>query len=237
MKVGIHQINYFPWLGYFDKVAKSDIFILLDDVQLTDSGMMQRNRVLNRNGEPSYITVAFDKKDYLKKPFMNIGLNSNVDWQKRQYNFLYDAYHKFSTWDEVYDLIKPIFEERYDSLQQVNLRALYIMCDVLEIDTSKFVFQSKIEYDKDGQKNNLVLNLCKAVDADIYLSGNGAKKYMDISIFEKEGIVVQFQKFNQPIYSQAYSKEFVSGLSILDVLFNCGIKETKELFWNNMTQE
>ncbi len=69
MRVGIHQINYLPWMGYFNKIAKSDVFILMDEVQMTDGGMMQRNRVLNKNGEISFLTVAFEKKAIWTFPF------------------------------------------------------------------------------------------------------------------------------------------------------------------------
>ena len=79
-----------------------------------------------------------------------------------------------------------------------------------------------------------MLNICKSVNADIYLSGNGAKKYMDIDSFSKAGITVQYQKFVHPEYPQKYSKDCVKGLSILDVLLNCGIEDTRELFWKNL---
>lgn len=234
MRVGIHQINYFPWMGYFNKIAKSDKFVLLDEVQLTDSETMQRNRLLNKNGDIAFITVAFNKKNYMRKKFADIETNKNVDWQKRQYNFLYDNYHKFDAWNEVYDAISPIFENDYNTLQEVNIGALNIICNLLNIDTSKFIYQSSLDYDRKAQKNDLVLNICKSVNADIYLSGNGAKKYMDIDSFSKAGITVQYQKFVHPEYPQKYSKDCVKGLSILDVLLNCGIEDTRELFWKNL---
>lgn len=234
MRVGMHQINYFPWMGYFNKIVKSDKFILLDEVQLSDSGTMQRNRILNKNGEITYITVAFNRKDYINKRFCDIELNKNVDWQKRQYNLLYDVYHKFSSWDEVYELIRPVFEQNFETLQGVNCKALEIICGILGIDTSKFIYQSSLACDREARKSDLVLSLCKAVNADVYLSGIGAKKYMEMSCFRDERIGVQFQTFNSPKYEQRYSSQFVPGLSILDVLFNCGIEKTIKLFQENI---
>jgi len=234
MRVGIHQINYFPWMGYFNKIAKSDKFILMDEVQLTDSGMMQRNRILNKSGDTVWITIAFNKKDYLEREFRDLELNNNVKWQQRQYNSLFDTYHKLPAWKEVFSQIEFIFNKSYNKLQDVNVDALYTICNLLEIDTSRFVYMSNLNYDREAQKTDLVLNLCKAIGADVYLSGNGAKKYMDVSEFIDNGINVQYQKFEHPIYEQKFSKEFIPGLSILDVLFNCGIENTKKLFWDNL---
>ncbi|MDP4132474.1 MAG: WbqC family protein [Bacillota bacterium] len=236
MRVGIHQINYLPWLGYFNKIAKSDKFILMDEVQLTDSGTMQRNRVLNKNGEPTYITIAFEKKGYQEKMFKEIKLNEQVDWQARQLNFLKDAYHKSPYWEEVFNLIEPLFLRKFEYLMDVNLLGLKTMLEAMEIHTP-LVMQSELLYDRESKKNDLVLELCKAIGADIYLSGNGAKKYMELTPFREVGIAVQFQTYTAPAYSQRYSPESITGLSILDVLLNIGIEKTKKLFWENLQNE
>lgn len=234
MRVGIHQINYLPWMGYFNKIVKSDLFILMDDVQLTDSGMTQRNRVLNKNGEISFLTVAFQKKGYMDIPFSQVLLNPSVDWQKRQYNFLWDNYHKFPYWKEIIDVFSFLFEEKFDTLQQVNERTVREIMSLLQIRTP-LVHQSSLQYDRVAKNNDLVLDLCKAVKADCYLSGNGAKKYMELDVFRREEINVQFQTFQHPLYFQKYAQtEPIMGLSILDVLLNCGIDGTRKLFWENI---
>lgn len=234
MRVGIHQINYLPWMGYFNKIAKSDVFILMDEVQMTDGGMMQRNRVLNKNGEISFLTVAFAKKGYMDIPFSEVRLNQAVDWQKRQLNFLWDNYHKFPYWEEVYKSFAFVFEEKFETLQQVNERTIRQIMLLLDIQTP-LIYQSSLSYDRTTKNNDLVLELCKAVGADCYLSGNGAKKYMEVEAFRQQGINVQFQTFDPPPYTQKYSRDgAVPGLSILDVFLNCGIEETRRLFWESI---
>lgn len=234
MRVGIHQINYLPWMGYFNKIAKSDAFILMDEVQMTDGDMMQRNRVLNKNGEISFLTVAFVKKGYMDIPFSGVRLNHAVDWQKRQLNFLWDNYHKFPYWGEVYKSFAFVFEDEFETLQQVNERAVRQIMLLLDIQTP-LIHQSSLSYDRATKNNDLVLELCKAVGADCYLSGNGAKKYMEVDSFRQQGINVQFQTFNHPTYPQKYAQGgAVTGLSILDVFLNCGIEETRRLFWKSI---
>lgn len=236
MKVGIHQINYFPWLGYFNKIAKSDIFVLLDEVQLIDNGMMHRNRILNSNGDITYITISFNKKGYLNRKFCDIETNNNVDWLKKQYNLISNSYRKAPFYKEIDELIKPIFNGKYERIIDINLKALELMISVLDIKT-KLVFQSTLKYDDSLKKDDLLIQLLKDLNADIYLSGIGAKKYMVLEDFHRENLKVQFQSFDSPKYPQINSCEFVSGLSILDVLFNCGIDGTKKLFWENLQEK
>lgn len=233
MRVGIHQINYFPWLGYFNKIAKSDIFVLLDEVQLIDNGMMHRNRIINKNGDVAYITISINKKNYLNKKFSEIETSQNVDWLTKQYNQISDSYRKAPFWKEVNDLLFPFFHDKYEKIIDVNRKALEIMISLLGIKT-KLVLQSSLKYDPDLKKDDLLISLLKDLNADVYLSGTGAKKYMVLDDFHHENIMVQFQTFESPVYDQINAKDFIPGLSILDTLFNCGIEGTKQLFWDNL---
>ena len=229
MKVGIHQPNFFPWMGYFDKMESSDAFIIMDDVQLTDSSLTQRSKILNCNGVATYLTVAFEKKGYLQKKIREIKINEDIDWQKRQMDFLRGTYGKIQYWSEVEELIRPIYEKKYRFLIDVNMKTIEIIRDLLKINTP-IRMQSDLSYDKDSKKDELVLALCKSIGANKYLSGNGAKKYMRIDIFTENEIQVEYQKFNQPAYKQIFSSDFQAGLSMLDVLVNCGIDKTIKLF-------
>lgn len=231
MVVGIHQPNFFPWMGYFDKIAKSDIFIIMDDVQLSDSAYTQRNRVLNANGEIAYVTVPFEKKGYLNKTIREICINNDVDWKKRHLDFFKGTYDKFDFYEEIIDFLQPIYDYNWNKLCDLNCKAIEIVLKMLSIDT-KIVYQSQLNYDKNVHKSELVLELCKSVGATKYLSGTGASKYMNIEYFDYENILVEYQRFVQPVYFQKYARDFVSGLSILDMLFNCGVEETKRLFQN-----
>ncbi len=234
MIVGIHQINFAPWLGYFNKVAKSDIFVLLDEVQFTFGETMNRNRVLDLSGNICYLSVPCVKKDHLNKKFSEIEISDAYDWQNKIKSFLKQVYGKFDFYEEVIDKLGFVFEKKYTKIIDVNLDLLHVFLDLLEIKT-KLVFQKDIEYDRSKKKNDLVLELCQAVGATTYLSGNGAKNYMDIQSFKDNDISVCFQTFNPPPYEQRLHKDsFVPGLSILDVLFNVGIAKTKQLFWENI---
>lgn len=233
MKVAIHQPHYFPWVGYLDKMAHADKFILLDKVQLEKGSYMYRNRILSNSGKICYLTVSAEKHGFLDKEYKEIVTRDNETWMPKQIAQLENAYAKSPYFSEVWEKVKLIFNNNSDKLCDIAINSIEIIRDILEIET-EIITQSSVHYDETVKKNDLVLALCKAVDADVYISGNGARAYMNEASFIHEGIEVIYQKFNVPEYQQHWSSEFVPGLSILDMLFNCGIEQTKKLFWDNI---
>lgn len=235
MKVAIHQPHYFPWMGYFDKMAKVDKFIIMDDVQLEDSSVMVRNKFLENTGVEKLLSLNVDKKGYLEKKCREINLK---DWQKvrkKHSKFLYYNYKNAPYFNEIWEKISCIFEKNYELLIELQMDIIMIFIELLNIKT-EIVFQSSLKYDIETKKNDLVLELCQKIEADIYLSGNGAKKYMDDSTFLKNNIKVIYQKFTYPKYKQFSSLEFIPNLSILDMFFNLGIIESNKVFWKNVEE-
>jgi len=235
MRVGIHQLHYFPWLGYMNKMAKSDAFIILDDVQLSDSSFMFRHKLLCKNGSEKYITVPFNKKDYMQRKYRELELNPQVPWKKNHINFIKDSYAKAPFFKQIWERLEAFYEKDYNTLFEVTNESVILMREMLDVNTP-LIYQSSLS-ETEGKKNDLVLDLCKEVKADVYLSGNGARKYMDVSSFEEQGIKVQFQKFTLPEYSQMYTEAFVPGLCGLDMLFNIGIEASKELLNQTLQQK
>ena len=235
MKVAIHQPHYFPWMGYFDKMAKVDKFIIMDDVQLEDSSVMVRNKFLENTWVEKILSLNVDKKGYLEKKCREINLK---DWQKvrkKHSKFLYYNYKNAPYFNEIWEKISCIFEKNYELLIELQMDIIMIFIELLNIKT-EIVFQSSLKYDIETKKNDLVLELCQKIEADVYLSGNGAKKYMDDSTFLKNNIKVIYQKFKYPEYKQFSSLEFIPNLSILDMFFNLGIIESNKVFWKNVEE-
>ena len=207
-KVGIHQVNYFPWSGYFNKMAKSDIFIFLDQVQLTDRGYSQRTPVISSIGQQSFLNVGVIKKGHREKEFREIMLNPESDWRERQLNFLKGNYLSHPYYKSIMDVIFPVFDDKWNTLLDVTLCSIHIIKDIT-----------------------------KSAEGDIYLSGSGAKQYMDVKEFAAHDVNVEYQTFQAFKYPQWRLNEFVPGLSILDMLFNIGIENSRDLFWTNMQNE
>ena len=229
MIVSIHQPHYFPWMGYFDKMAKADTFILLDDVQLEKGSYMYRNRILNPQGKISYLTISGDKHGFLDRSYREIASTNDDVWLEKHAAELKRSYGESAFFEEVWDKIGDLFSKKEETIAAYCIRSVLRLREILEIPT-KILLQSDLPSDDTKRKNDLVLSLCKTAGADGYLSGNGARKYTDESSFENAGIRLRYQTFQPPVYDQMHTEEFVPGLSMLDVLFNCGTEKTKELF-------
>lgn len=235
MKIAIHQPHYFPWMGYFDKMAKVDKFIIMDDVQLVDCSPMVRNKFIDNQGKELLLSLSIDKKGYLEKTTRDIKL---VNWKivrKKQAKSLYFNYKKCKFFDEIWIKLKNIFEKDYIYLIDLQIDIINNIREFLNI-KSEIIYQSDLNYNKELKNSDLVLELCLITGANIYLSGNGGRKYMNLDDYKNNNIEVIFQKFDYPIYPQENSKEFISKLSILDLLFNCGIEKSREIFWENVNK-
>lgn len=233
MKVAIHQPHFWPWLGYLNKIAKVDKFVLMDSVQLEKGSYMYRNRVLNPRGEIAYLTISGEKHGFLDKEFREINTKDNQVWKDKQKNQLQNSYGKSPYYDQVAEKIMPLYDLEADTICDYALESIRILKELFSIETPGILLSS-IALDADARKNDLVLEICQSVGANAYLSGNGARKYMDLDAFEQAGVKVAYQQFSHPVYTQCNSTEFVPGLSALDMLFNCGIENSKELFWQEV---
>ncbi len=230
MIVGIHQPLYFPWIGFFDKMAKSDRFLLLDEVQMEKGSYMYRNRIIDESGKIVYLTIPGNKHGFLNRKYNEIEAKNDYDWKNDHAESIKRAYGDSLFFDEVWGNIEDLFDTEEKTICAYCIRSIKRIKEILDIST-EIILQSDLEYDDNAKKNDLILSLCQKLGADRYLSGNGARKYMQDDSFAKVGIEVGYQIIQVPEYGQLHTKEFVPGLSMLDVFFNCGIKGTKELFW------
>lgn len=234
MKAAIHQPHYFPWLGYFDKMAKADVFVLLDQVQFEKSSQMIRNRVLDPNGEIKFLTISGDTKDFLNREYRELAVKDVPQWTERQMNAIKSYYRKALSAKEMFPLLEEFFQKDYSTICQWVCGSIELVRNLLNIRTP-LVYQSTINYDRQKRKSDLVYAICKAIDANTYFSGRGASvEYLNREKFAENGVKIVFQDFTHPVYPQCNSREFVPGISVLDMLFNCGIEESRRIFWENV---
>jgi hypothetical protein len=227
MIVSIHQPSYFPWLGLLDKISKSDKFVILDTVQLNDNAFQNRNIFLNQRGEVEYLTIPIIKKGYLEKSIREL-IIANNKWQKKHHGFIIANYKKHPYFDEVYSVIKPLYQQQYVYLVDVLIDSMEMTFQLFNIATD-VILASELDIDKNLKKDDLVIDILKKVNASVYLSGSGAKQYHDETKFKTNNIVLQYQIFKHPIYKQKNALEFIPGLSSLDIAFNLGINQSTEL--------
>ena len=219
--VSIHQPSYFPWLGLVDKINKSDLFVLLDTVQLSDSAYQNRNLFLDNSGKETLITIPIMKKNHFSKTIKDIKISNDI-WKKKHRKFIYFNYKKHPFFDEIYPKIDYIFDINSSFLIDYVAESMKIVMNLLNIDTD-FIYASKLNLNDDLTKEDMVLNILENVNANIYLSGNGARSYQKEENFKNRNIELIYQDFKHPVYPQKNRDEFLYGMSSLDLLFNLGI--------------
>lgn len=219
MIVGIHQPNYLPYLGFFDKLKKSDMFIIYDNAQFTKGDFQHRNRVRIYNGW-KWLTVPVEKKHI---PINQIKIKNEVTvegitWQEAHLKEIHDNYKKAPYYNIFEKYIRRIYEQEYDTLIDINMKLIKYLMKSFEINT-EIVYSSEFEFR--SKSTERLVDLVSTVGGDIYLSGPMGKDYLDLELFGKKGIEVVFQDFNHPIYQQQYDG-FEPYMSAIDAMFNVG---------------
>jgi WbqC-like protein family len=219
MILSIHQPAYFPWLGLLHKIAQSDVFLVMDEVQLSDSAFQHRNQFLTADGQTRYLSIPFVRKGYLDKPFREIAIAA-PDWATRHRDFIRSNYGKHPFAGEIMPRLDDYFAAPYASLFDAVLASMRLAFDLLAV-RAKVILQSSLDFDRGLRKGELVPALARAAGADCYLSGPGARAYLDEAAFG-DGLTLRYDRFAHPVYRQKNANSFVSGLSCLDLLFNVG---------------
>lgn len=224
----IHQPNFFPWLGYFDKIIRSDKFIFLDDVQFQKTGGTWTNRVkLHIASDGRWVTAAIDRTYSGTKNINEMVYITSEAWREKMIKTIEMNYKKHPFYEEMMSFFKPLIENTQANVAAYNIHAIIEICRKLDIDTSKIYKSSKINHS--GSSNELLCSLTKAVGCNVYMCGGGASDYQDESIFKQHDLRIKFQNFDHPVYPQKKAPHFLAGLSIIDALMNIGWSETARL--------
>lgn len=214
--ISILQPSYIPWLGYFEQIAKSDIFIFYDDVQYTKNDWRNRNKIKTSNGW-EWMTIPIKSKGKFKEKINEVDV-CGINWTKKHFRTLFINYSKSPFFNTYKDKFKEFYNKKWIKLSDMNIELIKMICGIIGIER-KFFCSSKLGIS--GKRSERLLNICKNFNGDIYYSGNAAKNYLDTKLFKQNKIKVVFQDYQHPIYPQLYGN-FISHLSILDLLFNCG---------------
>ena len=214
--VAIHQPQFLPWLGYFDKLDRSDVFCLLDTVQYKKNEFQNRNRIKTADGWQWLtvpVTYRFPQRIY------EVGVNQTVDWQRKHLQALKTNYSKAPHFGTYIARFEEFYQQSYELLAEINVACIRLLMDLLGL-KQKVVLSSSLQVETEDPTLRLV-EICQALDGDTYLSGRDGAKYMDEDMFRSHKIQVVFQDFNHPEYPQCYGP-FEPNLSVADLLFNCG---------------
>lgn len=218
--VSIHQPAYLPWLGYFHKVAASDVFVFLDTVQFEKNSFTNRNRIRTRDGT-QWLTVPVNLKGHTARQISEIEISSDERWKRKHTGSIQMSYGKAGHFDRFYPDVERFILNAGNSFSDLVYDMTIHFLEKLKIDT-EVIRSSALPVD--GRKSELVMNICKHLGADVYLSGKLGRDYIDGEHFRENGVEVAFQDYRHPVYRQTYDG-FFEGMCVLDLLMNTGKAE------------
>jgi hypothetical protein len=216
----IHQPNYIPWPGYFHKLAACDVFVYLDAVQYPrGQSFAARNRIKTPNGVVFLtIPVSVPKGHEGKASYLEVEF-ADERWREKHLKTVEQSYKRAPHFDEVFELYRDGLE-RGKTLVDLNVGLIEAIAGYLGIETRRVRLSETLE--SFGEKSDLIVDVCKTVDADVYLSGaGGGREYNDERLLNEHGIELRYDNYAYPEHPQLWD-EFEPNLSVLDLLFNCG---------------
>jgi len=213
MIITIHQPDFLPWLGFFDRWAKSDLFIILDDVQFLRRGWHHRDKIKTLHGV-HWLTIPVLKRGKYNQLIKDVEIDNQQDWKRKHLETIESAYKKAPNLNRYLTSLKKIYDKNHTYLIELNIDIIKFMAAEFGI-TTPIVFSSDYRVNLTSTKK--LLTLVRINKGTVYLTGTGAKDYLEESLFSDNGIALEWQKFEHPIYEQLYG-EFVPGLSGIDYL-------------------
>ena len=223
MILAAHQPSYLPWLGYLDKMAKADVFVVMDDLQYEAQNFQNRNRI-KRNDGAGWLTVPLERgaqTDRICDKRIRNQPGSREHWARKHWTAIQIHYRRAPYFDHYADELEAMYAARWERLVDLDLHVLGLARRWLDI---KVPCLKSSSLELVGHKTDRIIDMCRKVGARVYLSGRGGStSYLDVEALRRAGISVAWQTFQHPVYPQRYpALGFVSHLAFLDLLFHCG---------------
>lgn len=223
--VVIHQPDFMPYLGFFDRLLQADIYVVFDNVQYVrgSRALTSRDKIKTQNGE-KWISVGIQKPPF-GSMISEVLLRQDMEWRKDHVNIIRENYRKSAYYDEIMPYIEELYLYQCKRMMDFNMKSIEMLMALFDI-SIEMVMASSLQ--AKGKSNELIIDILKKLDCYRYLSGVGAKDYYVPELYEKAGIQVVWQDFRHPVYPQQY-EGFIPYLSSIDMLFNCGIENSRKI--------
>ncbi len=217
-RICITQPEHLPWLGFFDKLARVDVCVLLDTVQFKKRYVENRNRIRTADGW-QWVAVPVRSKGRYHQVIRDVEIEPEPRWAERYWRAVDTAYAPAPHFARYRDFVRDTLTARtWTHLAPLNQHLITWGAHQLGL-SPEVVTASSLSVE--GRSTELLVAICRALGARVYLSGISGKAYLDESRFRDEGIAVEYQTFHHPAYRQAY-EPFVPCMGFLDLLCNAG---------------
>ena len=224
MILAAHQPNYLPYIGFFHKAMMCDVFVIADHVQYTKKEWQNRNKIRTKCG-CIWLTVPVISKNHFQQRIGEVNIDNSVNWADTHWKSIFYNYVKAPFFGSYKKFFKEIYSQKWEKLLDLNEAIIYHILKELNI-KAKVVKSSTLNLE--GSKTDLLVGMCKKMNADTYISGIGAKNYIEEEPFKNENIKLLFQDFCHSVYPQRFDS-FIPNMSVIDLLFNVGSDKAREI--------
>jgi hypothetical protein len=221
MVLAVHQPQYIPWLGYFHKINKSDIFVFLDDVQYKPREFQNRNKIRTKDGW-LWLSIPVISKGLGRQRICDVNIDNEFPWQKKHLKSLKVWYAKAKFFNDYLAFFEEAYTRKWERLADLNVYIINYILKQLAI-SKPIYFESQLNIVNNSTER--IIEICNKLKVDTYLSGIGGKEYLQEDKFIKAGVKLIYQDFIHPKYHQQFmpdDNDFISYMSTLDLLFNEG---------------
>jgi len=218
VKCAIHQPQFLPWLGYFDKMGKADVFVLLDNVQFKKNEFQNRNKIRVGN-EARWITVPVNYS--FGTPINRVPVVYDRPWCRKMLATMEQSYGRSPGYDRYAGELAEILGRTWGNIAELNRATVAWLASCLGVATETLAASELPEFSTNPTQR--LVDICRHFGAETYLSGAGGHDYLETQRFDEAGITLEFQEFLHPDYPQWYNSErcgFMSHLSAVDAVFN-----------------
>jgi len=215
--IAIHQPNYIPWLGYFFKIHQADCFVFLDDAQYSTSGMHNYHYLKTENGSQR---IKIPVHQSLGDKINEVKLKNDQGWNKKHLELIKNNYQMAEYFEEVFADLETLLNEEHEYLYTMNISILKFLCNKLGIET-ELLNSSALNIHTVREER--IIDICHALEANIYYSGTGARAYQSEGNFLQKGIELRYSEYKVFEYKQQYQGS-QSNVSIIDFLMNHGYR-------------
>ena len=217
MKLAILQPGYLPWLGFFEQMARTDLFVYYNDVQYTRKDWRNRNRVKTTGGA-TWLTVPV-RKTPRDTPINHVEVCYRDPWPDKHLRTIELAYKKARHFQPFFSQLTAVLTRRFALLQELNAALVDLCRSFLDISTP-IAWSSDLHIDV-RDKNDRILKICQSHGADLLYDGKSSRTFLDTEFFARHGVRVMFQHYRHTPYRQLW-RDFVPFLSAVDLIMNTG---------------
>lgn len=222
MIIAGHQPNYLPYLGFFNKAASCEIFVLVDTVQFVKRGpfgWVSRNRIRTMTTQGwLWLTVPVVNKGRYTQSILETEIDNSTNWAHKHWESIRRNYQPAPYFKPYADFFEDIYQKEWHYLTELNEAIIRYLFQRFNI-TAKIVKSSELK--ATGKATDLIIDICQKLNASTYLHGKHGRDYVDEDKMKQYDINSIYQEFAHPVYAQRH-QPFIPEMAAIDLLFNCG---------------